>query len=523
MEINRDLLKKASQQFGTPTYVYDASVLKDCYFNLRDILPSCVDVFYALKVNPNLSLVKMLSSYGANTEVCSLAELEISLKAGVDPQNIIFLGPCKKEYELKRALEVGIYSLVIESETELKRVSKMAGDMGIKADIAIRINPNFSASGSPWKMGGRPTHFGIEENHAIENFGQYLQLPHLNIRGIHVYNGTKILQAQSVFENCEYILSLHETIADRYDAKFSMVDVGGGLGIPYFDNETALDTVELKSLLFPLFNAFNARHPGTRIIMESGRFIVGQPGTFLVTVDNIKENHGKTFVVTDGGTNCHSSAIGSGQVIKRNFPIENLNKRLHAEKHEYHLSGPLCNPDDLLGRNVSIDTIYEGDVLAVLASGAYGATASPVLFHSHGYPAEVIASAGQLFLARPRDTTTAIVDQYAAIDVNQLLEIHIEDFQVTAEKPSEEIIEEVISSLRKALNISSDVSVSEDAHLRDDLGLDSLSSMELLTYLEDQIPGFYVNPDTIEASHFNTVETLTEYIRSSIALLKVAS
>ena len=408
-------IKSAVGRYGTPAYVYNGEELRRSYYSLRDAVPDNVDVFYALKVNPNISLVNLLVEEGACTEVCSLGELEIALKAGSRPENIIFLGPAKAEYEHRRALEVGIYALVIESEEELKRVSDLAQEMGTTAQVAIRINPNFSAKGSPWKMGGRPTHFGIEENTAIENFGQYLTYPNINIRGIHVYNGTKILDAQSVYDNCKYILNLYETIESKYHLSFSMVDVGGGMGVPYFSNEKELDMVEFKELLTTLFNEFNQKHPNTRIIMESGRFIMGRAGQLVVQVNSIKENHGKTFAVTNGGTNCHLAAIGTGSVIKKNFPLENISAQATDEEKTYNVSGPLCSPDDLLGRNISLKKIKTGDYLRVKMSGAYGPTASPVLFHSHGFPAEILIEKDGVYLIRERDTVEDIMGKQILI------------------------------------------------------------------------------------------------------------
>lgn len=399
----------AVQKYGTPAYVYDGEELRRSYYSLQDALPKFVDVFYALKVNPNISLVNLLIEEGACTEVCSLGELEIALRAGSKPENIIFLGPAKAKYEHKKALEAGIYAIVIESEEELKRVSVLAGDMGITAQVAIRINPNFSSKGSPWKMGGRPTHFGIEEDTAIENFGKYVQYPNINIKGIHVYNGTKILDAKSVFENCKYILNLYETIENKYDLNFSMVDVGGGMGVPYFSNETQLDMAKFKELLTKLFTNFNQNHPDTRIIMESGRFIMGKAGQLVVQVNNIKNNHGKTFLVTNGGTNCHLAAIGTGSVIKKNFPLENISAEPGDEEETYHVSGPLCSPDDLLGRNVKLKASKTGDYLRVKMSGAYGPTASPVLFHSHGYPAEILIDGEETYLIRKRDSVEDMI------------------------------------------------------------------------------------------------------------------
>ncbi|GGU52466.1 hypothetical protein GCM10009504_06600 [Pseudomonas laurentiana] len=514
MQLSKELVLQAKATFGTPTYLYDEAVLRSSFNELRQVLPDCVDIFYALKVNPNLSLVKLIRSYGGNTEVCSMGELEIALKAGVAPQDIIFLGPYKKAEEHRRALEVGVYAIVVESESELRKLSELAGQLNRVAPVAIRINPNFSASGSPWKMGGRPTHFGIQEDTAVANFGEYVAMPNIQVKGIHVYNGTKILDAQSVYDNACYILDLFRNLSRRYSLNLSMVDVGGGLGIKYYDNEKELDVAQLKQLLMPLFEGFHRQYPQARIILESGRFIAGKCGALLVTVDNIKENHGKTFAVTDGGTNCHGAAVGSGQVLKRNFRIVHAAGSRDTERREYHISGPLCSPDDLLGRDVQIETLKEGDLLAVTASGAYGPTASPTLFHSHGYPAEVIASHGKLFLARQRQRVEEIVDSHADVDLAEMLDCA----PATQARPDNALAstqQQLVGILRRVLNLPETLLVVPDSHLRNQLGLDSLTSMELLVSLEDEIEGFFVNPDTITPGHFNTVASLAQYIEAN--------
>jgi len=406
----------AVKKHGTPTYLYEGEEIIKNYENLTNALPECVDVFYALKVNPNISLVKLLRSHGACTEVCSITEMEIALKAGSTPQDIIYLGPCKKDYELIRAIELDIFAIVIESEIELSRVSTFAQEMGKTVNVAIRLNPDFSADGSPWKMGGRPTQFGIDEKHAIANFGSYLKVPNIKIRGIHVYNGTSILDAKSIYENTKYILNIFETITKKYDTKFTMVDVGGGLGIPYFKNQTALDIDIFKTLMVPLFETFNAKYPETRIIMESGRYILGTAGYMAVEVNNIKVNHNKTFVVTDGGTNCHSAAAGSGRVVKRNFPMENISADKDAPIREYQVSGPLCSPDDIIGRNIELKEVNVSDILVIKSSGAYGPSSSPGLFHSHGFPAEVLLYKGESHLIRRKDTSTDIIAMQILVD-----------------------------------------------------------------------------------------------------------
>jgi len=407
---------EAVKAFGTPSYVYDGEQLVRNYQTLKNALPDCVDVFYALKVNPNTSLVKLLRSQGARTECCSIAEMEIALRAGSTPEDIIYLGPCKKDYELRRAIDLDIFAIVVESESELQRISNIAEELDKIVPVAIRINPDFSAPGSPWKMGGRPTQFGIDEKQAIHNFGMYLSTPNVHIRGIHVYNGTNILDAQSVYENTKYILELFEIISKKYQANFTMVDVGGGMGVPYFPNQTNLDIQEFENLMTPLFNTFHQRFPDTRIIMESGRFIIGTAGYFTVQVNNIKTNHESTFVVTDGGTNCHSAAAGIGRVVKRNFPMENISAPDTSPLKKYQVSGPLCSPDDIIGRNIDLKEVKEGDILAIHSSGAYGRTSSPGLFHSHGAPIEVLHYNGISQLIRKKDTAASIADRHIVVD-----------------------------------------------------------------------------------------------------------
>ncbi len=408
----------AVKKYGTPAYLYQGEEIIKNYESLTNALPKCVDVFYALKVNPNISLVKLLRSHGACTEVCSITEMEIALKAGSTPQDIVYLGPCKKDYELKRAVELDIFAIVIESEIELSRVSKFAQELDKTVNVAIRLNPDFSADGSPWKMGGRPTQFGIDEKHAIENFGKYLKVPNVNIRGIHVYNGTSILDAKSVYENTKYILNIFDIITKKYNTNFTMVDVGGGMGIPYFQNQTVLDIKEFEELMVPLFEDFNSKYPNTRIIMESGRFILGTAGYMAVEVNNIKVNHEKTFIVTDGGTNCHSAAAGSGRVVKRNFPMENISANEDSPINEYQVSGPLCSPDDIIGRNIKLKEVNVSDILIIKSSGAYGPSSSPGLFHSHGFPAEILLYKGESHLIRRKDTSEDIINMQILVDLN---------------------------------------------------------------------------------------------------------
>jgi diaminopimelate decarboxylase len=520
LSFSQEAIKNVSgiaETFGTPFYLYDGECLKENYNTLKRCLPEFVDVFYALKVNPNVSLCSLLRSQGANAEVCSLAELEISIKAGFLPKDIIFLGPGKNEREIRRALELDIFALVIESREELKRASEIAEELGKIANVAIRINPNFAADAAPLKMGGRPTHFGLTQDEVMRDFSQLADTPNIHIRGLHVYNGSRILEAKAVYENTQNILNLFRQISEQHNYHFDMVDVGGGMGVPYFEKETPLDSLDMERLMKPLFNEFREKYPDVRIIMESGRYIAATSALFVTRVNSIKESHGKKFAICDGGTNCHLSAVGLDSVVKRNFPIFNLSNRDQTVTDCYQVAGPLCNPDDLLARKVDLPVISVSDLLAVSASGAYGPTASPTLFHSQGYPAEVLIESGETYLIRKRDQPEDIIERHVFVDFcvqegPSSFSLHSPSDETTHVKKS------VVEALRKVLSISTTTVVNSSSRLRADLGLDSISAMELLIELEDEIHGFRVNSNTLEAKHFRDVLSITQYISSEIGL-----
>jgi diaminopimelate decarboxylase len=407
---------EVAEQFGTPFYVYDGATLVENYQRLANSLPSCVDVFYALKVNPNVSLCALLRTQGANAEVCSLAELEIALKAGYEPNNIIFLGPSKTDEEIQRALEVGIFALVIESSEEFYRVDQIAKSIAKTANVAIRINPEFSTKYAPLKMGGRPTHFGIEEAQLFKLFANFLDAKNVNIMGLHVYNGSRILEARGIYENTQYILGLYERVSQNFNHKFSMIDVGGGMGVPYFINEKELNMAELADLLIPLFVQFNKRYPDTRILMESGRYIAATSGAFVCRVNSIKQCYGEEFLITDGGTHCHLSAVGIGAVVQRNFPTENISAKNTVDTKTYNVAGVLCNPEDLLARKIELPLSQTGDLIAIFKSGAYGPSASPAFFHSQGHPKEILIHQGQSYLIRMQDKPKDIINRQILVD-----------------------------------------------------------------------------------------------------------
>jgi diaminopimelate decarboxylase len=389
-----------AEEFGTPLYVYDGDVLTNVLTELRSVLHPALEVFFSLKSNPNISVFAALQRAGARAEVSSLVELRTVIGAGAQPEDIIFLGPGKSERELAECIEAGIYAIVCESFDELAAIDRIAGERGVRQRVLLRINAACAVQGSRLTMGGKPRQFGIDEAQVLS--AGRLAYEHADVAGIQVYLGTRILDATVVARNTKYVLELADRVAQTCGIRLDAVDIGGGLGVPYFDGEDDLDLQLLAKELNPLLTAFAAAHPETRLIMESGRFLTARAGTYVMKVRYVKESMGERFAVTDGGTHHHMAAVGIGSFVKRNFPISLLNR--DAEGGEpWNVTGPLCTPNDTVVKNAALPALRVGDLLGVERSGAYGPTASPGLFLSHGFPAEVLVHDGKPHLVRTRD------------------------------------------------------------------------------------------------------------------------
>jgi diaminopimelate decarboxylase len=406
-----------AEKYGTPLFVYDGDELGSRLSGLKERLHSSVDVFFSLKSNPNVSICALLHAHGAQAEVSSMAELLTARRAGVAPENIMFLGPGKSGDELAACLDENIYTVVCESFGELAELDRLARQRGMVAPVSLRVNPGFVVKGSRLTMGGKPRQFGIDEAQLVAATDLVGRHPNVQIMGVQVYLGTRILDEESIVDNTRRILELAERLASTLGFPLDMVDVGGGLGIAYFDGERDLDLDLLTTRLNPLFEEFAGRHPRTRLVMELGRFLTAVSGTYVIRVRYVKTSLGQNFAVADGGTNHHMAAVGVGSYVKRDFPMRLLNRIDEPASESWSVSGPLCTPNDLLGKNVALPPVRPGDLIGILRSGAYGPTASPVLFLSHGYPAEVLLHNGQSYLVAERDEPADLLRRQRLHDV----------------------------------------------------------------------------------------------------------
>ncbi|MGW0704200.1 diaminopimelate decarboxylase [Streptomyces sp. NPDC002867] len=406
-----------AEKFDTPLFVYDADVLANTYRKLRDVLPDTADIFYSLKANPNVSVCALLNSFGTGAEVSSYAELVTALRAGVHPKDIIFLGPGKDERELTACIEAGIHAIVCESLDELDLLdSLLATASRDEFPVLLRVNPAFGSKGSGLAMGGKPRQFGIDEAELRDSKHRLAALHNIRVKGVHAYMGTRFLNHEDVIHNTRQILATAEDLAGQLGFPLGTVDFGGGLGVAYFDNEEDLDLDALGTGLADVLIPFSARNPHCRMIMELGRFLTATAGTYVVRARYVKDSMGESFVVADGGTNHHMAAVGVGSFVKRNFPIRHLENRAAGALRAYSVTGPLCTPNDVVAKKVQLPEVRPGDLLAVERSGAYGPTASPGLFLSHGFPAEVMVHDGRAHLIRERDTTEDLLAKQHLVD-----------------------------------------------------------------------------------------------------------
>jgi len=381
-----------AETYGTPMFAYDRAVLDAKYDALRSALPQRFSIYYSLKANPCLAVVKHFLSRGCGIEIASAGEFRKALDAGCTPDRILFAGPGKSEAELELVLSQGIGEIHMESLTEAKRIASICRRLGRRAHVAIRINPAGEAEGGAMRMGGRPAPFGMDEETLDQVLDAVLAEPELDLCGIHLFTGTQILDAAVLQNQYRHGLELARRVVKRLGRPLRTLDFGGGLGIPYFAHEQELNLDSLRELLAASFREVDGDPSlqGTQFLVEPGRFLAGEAGVYLTRVSDIKISRGKKFLIVDGGMNHHLAASGNlGQTIKRNYPIALANKLKALAEDTVDIVGPLCTPLDTLARSIPFPDAEIGDLVAILQSGAYGRSASPVGFLSHPLPSEI--------------------------------------------------------------------------------------------------------------------------------------
>ncbi|RLA51362.1 MAG: pyridoxal-dependent decarboxylase, exosortase A system-associated, partial [Gammaproteobacteria bacterium] len=320
-------------------------------------------------------------------DVASGGELSVALTTNTSPRDISFAGPGKQEWELEAAINAGI-TVNVESISEVQRLAKIAETTGNRANIAVRVNPSFELKTAGMKMGGRPSPFGIDAEQVPTVLDNIKSLD-LNFRGFHIFSGSQNLREQAIIEALQKTVDLVIELSATADHAIEFVNLGGGLGIPYFPAEKPIDLRELGDSFETAVNRLESELSKPEIIMELGRYLVGEAGIYVCRVIDVKESRGKVFAICDGGLHHHLAASGNfGQVIRKNYPVCAVKRKEKCQ--EISIVGPLCTPLDLLANQINLSQLIPGDLVAVLQSGAYGKSASPARFLSHPECLEVL-------------------------------------------------------------------------------------------------------------------------------------
>ncbi|MEV6153294.1 pyridoxal-dependent decarboxylase, exosortase A system-associated [Nonomuraea sp. NPDC052129] len=380
----------AARVGSTPFFAYDRELVNRRVASVRAALPEDIELSYAVKANPMPALLQHMSGLVDGFDVASAQEMRHALDTPVPASRISFAGPGKSMAELTQAVAAGV-TVELESELEVERVRSASAAVGVPARVALRVNPDFAIRGSGLRLGGGPQQFGIDAER-IPAVLAGLTGDDLDFQGFHVFAGSQNLRVDNICEAQSRTVELILGFADAAPGPVRYVNIGGGFGIPYALRDRPLDLGPIGDNLARLVDELvRPRLPKARLVVELGRYLVGEAGVYVTRVVDRKESRGKVFVVVDGGLHHQLAASGNfGQVIRRNYPIAVGNRMDDPPEEPVTVVGCLCTPLDLLGDDVSLPKVGVGDLIVLFQAGAYGLTASPTAFLSHPAPVEVL-------------------------------------------------------------------------------------------------------------------------------------
>ncbi len=419
MSLTESEIAACSNDFETPFYLYDGDFMEQHYKRLRALTDPAIQFYLSLKANNNLHIVRLFQQWGAGIEVASAGELALALHAGFTADKIIFSGPGKKKSELELAIGKGIYCIIVESIDELHYIEELARLEHKVVNIAVRINPDQSFGNTAIKMGGVPRQFGIDESMLDSVFDAIGRLRHVKFIGIHVYTGTQNLNADSIIESMKYTVDLGAKIFEQYGIVCELINLGGGFGVPYFAHEKSLDIGKITAAVNAYVRQARASLFGkTAFVIESGRFLLAQAAVYVTKVLYRKYSKGEVFIIVDGGMHHHAASTFRGRNIRSNYPMKCI--RLQeadrpGEPEKVTIAGPLCTPEDCIGKDVKLPSLYPGDLVYVLNSGAYGLSFSPVHFLGHPAPMEILKREGTYRVIRHRGSAEDLIRNQAAL------------------------------------------------------------------------------------------------------------
>ncbi len=388
LRIAKKSVNQWAEELGqTPFFLYEKSFLHKRAAELRHAIPKGVSIHYAMKANPFPPLVNEMAGLCDGIDVASAGELSVALNAGLKPHRISFAGPGKTDFELKQAAHAGCI-VIIESENEAYRLSRIAESEGLFPNVALRINPDFELKNAGMRMSGGAKPFGVDAEKVPDLLSKFDEL-HVNFIGFHIFSGSQNLKTSSIIEAQNATIDLALSLCQYAPSPVKWLNIGGGFGVPYFPGDKNLNISHIGENLAEKLEAVHAELGRIEIILELGRYLVAEAGIYVTRIIDKKISRGTTYLITDGGLHHQLAASGNfGQVLRKNYPVS-LSGNL-TEKELVTITGCLCTPLDVLADRVLLPRANVGDFVIVYLSGAYGASASPSGFLGHGPAIEAL-------------------------------------------------------------------------------------------------------------------------------------
>ena len=389
-------LSAIAERFGTPTYVYSRAHIEAQYLAFADALAGMPHlVCFAVKANSNLGVLNVLARLGAGFDIVSRGELERVLAAGGSPDKIVFSGVGKTRDDMRRALEVGVHCFNVESTDELERLQVVAAELGVRAPISLRVNPDVDAGTHPYiSTGLKENKFGIAIADAEDVYVRAAQLPNLEVVGVDCHIGSQLTTLPPFIDALDRLLGLVDRLGDC-GIYLRHIDLGGGLGVRYRDEEPPLAADYIKAVRERLDGRDLA------LVFEPGRFIVANAGVLLTQVEYLKHTEHKDFAIVDAAMN----DLIRPALYQAWMDVTAVRPRDTAAR-AYDIVGPICETGDFLAKDRQL-ALEEGDLLAVHSAGAYGFVMSSN-YNTRGRAAEVLVDGDQAIEVRRRETVAEL-------------------------------------------------------------------------------------------------------------------
>jgi diaminopimelate decarboxylase len=392
-------LAAIADRFGTPTYVYSRAAMEAQY---DAFTRACAGqdhlVCYALKANSNLAVLDLFARRGAGFDVVSGGELERVIAAGGDPRKVVFSGVGKSAAEMRTALAADILGFNVESESELARLDRVAGEMGRRAPVSMRVNPDVDPKTHPYiSTGLKKNKFGVAYDAALRLYREAARRPHLRVTGIDFHIGSQLVDASPVVEALDRVLALVDRLAAE-GIHIEHLDLGGGLGIRYRDEQPP----SIGEYLAPILDRLRGR--ALKLVLEPGRILVGEAGLLLTRVEYLKQGEAKSFAIVDAAMNdlLRPALYDAWHDVVPVAPRDDVPAR------RYEIVGPVCESGDFLAHDREL-ALAEGDLVAILTAGAYGMGMSSN-YNTRPRAAEVMVNGAHVHLVRRRETVASLFE-----------------------------------------------------------------------------------------------------------------